>query len=91
VKSLQTMIPNLPTSARRPPVAPGRRLRDPDSKPAGVKVESSWTYLRLESGASSSVLPLEGGPTRSSQTGSPGSRFATTVPSTTCTGLGSGR
>jgi hypothetical protein len=53
----------------------------PDSRLASVRVETDTTNGNPEMEFSSSVFALDGGATRPSQTGSPGNRLATTVPS----------
>ena len=87
-RSLNTTSPRSPISQSRPPLPllPG----EPLSSPASVKTETRCTSESREMLASVSLLPDDGGPTSQVQTGSPGSRFAATVPSTISTMARSG-
>jgi hypothetical protein len=54
----------------------------PDSKPAVVRVAAWTTFGSPAIELRISVFALDGGPIRPVHTGSPGNRFAATVPST---------
>src|SRR5215831_8324469 len=88
-KSFSTMNPNAPIFCSNPPLAPAARCWRgvPESSPARLNVPTNSRLGILARVMRISVFADDGGATRPSQTGSPGSILAATVPSTASTGM----